>query len=64
MIFLLTVIIWCGIYLFNVMKKFDSDDAQERPWAYDHTTAMGAGIGFIFHLFVAVIVGTVLQVVI
>ena len=46
------------------MKEFDSDDAQERPWAYDHTTAMGAGIGFIFHLFVAVIVGTVLQVVI
>ena len=61
MIFLLTVIIWCGIYLFNVMKAFDSEDAKQRPWAYDHTAAMGAGFGFIIHLFMSIVVGIVLE---
>lgn len=62
MIFILTVIIWCGIYLFNVMKEFDSDDSKERPWAYDHTAAMGAGFGFMIHLIMSIVSGIVLQV--
>jgi len=61
MIFLLTVIIWCGWYIGTMLKKFDSEDAKERPWAYDHTSAMGAGFGLIIHLFFAIIVGAILQ---
>ena len=43
------------------MKEFNSEDAQERPWAYDHTAAMGAGIGFIIQLIMAIIAGGILE---
>lgn len=62
MIFILTVVIWCGCYVVSVLNTFNSEDAEERPWAYDHTAAMGAGFGFIIHLFISVITGIILQV--
>ena len=51
MIFILTILFYCGRYLIETTAMFNSEDAKERPWAYDHTAAMGAGIGFIFVLF-------------
>ena len=50
MIFILTVIIMCARYIKEVDDSFNSEDAKQRPWAYDHTAAMGASIGFIFIL--------------
>ena len=34
----------CARYISEVDDEFNSEDAQERPWAYDHTAAMGAGL--------------------
>ena len=51
MIFILTILIYCGRYLSETSAAFNSEDAIQRPWAYDHTAGMGAGIGFIFALF-------------
>ena len=62
MIFILTVLIWCGCYVLFVLNIFNSDDAQERPWAYDHTAAMGACFGFFIHLIMSIFTGIILEV--
>ena len=61
MIFVLTVLIWCGWYVLTMIGKFNSKDAKERPWAYDHTAAMGATFGFFIHLVMSIFVGIILQ---
>lgn len=33
-------------YVSRVLAEFNSEDAKERPWAYDHKAAMGAGCRF------------------
>ena len=38
--FILTIFIF-GRYLSETTAMFNSEDAKERPWAYDHTAAMG-----------------------
>ena len=64
MIFITTVFLWCAYYLHASAKALDSEDAKNRPWAYDHTSAMGMGFGFFINLIFAVIVGIVLEVMI
>lgn len=64
MIFITTVFLWCAYYLHASAKILDSEDAKKRPWAYDHTSAMGMGFGFFINLILAVIVGIVLEVMI
>ena len=61
MIFILTVVIICVRYISEVYNVFNSKDAEERPWAYDHTAAMGAGFGFIFVLFKSVVYGAIAE---
>lgn len=51
----------CVRYINEVDDVFNSEDAQERPWAYDHTAAMGAGFGFIFVLFKSVFYGVIAE---
>lgn len=64
MIFITTVFLWCAYFFHTSAKVLDSEDAKKRPWAYDHTSAMGMGIGFFINLILAVIVGIVLEVMI
>ena len=59
MIFILTILFYCRRYLNETSAMFNSEDAKERPWAYDHTTVMGAGIGFIVVLFKGVFYGAI-----
>ena len=59
MIFILTILICCGRYLFKTSAVFNSEDAIERPWAYDHTARIGASIGFIFALFQGAFYGVI-----
>lgn len=51
----------CARYISEVDNAFNSEDAQERSWAYDHTAAMGAGFGFIFVLFKSVFYGAIAE---
>lgn len=47
-------------YAFRAMAEFNSEDAKERPWAYDHKAAMGAGCG----VFIMVAISFVLTLVV
>ena len=61
MIFIFTVIIWCSIYAVILNKKFNSQDAQDRPWMYGRNEYIGATLKFIIHLVLSIIVGATLQ---
>ena len=63
MIFILMTLFCCRRYLNETSAMFNSEDAKERPWAYDHTTVMGAGIGFIVVLFKGVFYGAIGEVI-
>lgn len=59
MIFILTILFYCRRYLNETIAMFNSEDAKERPWVYDHTAVMGAGIGFIAVLFKGTFYGAI-----
>lgn len=63
MIFILTTLFYCRRYLNETSAMFNSEDAKERPWAYDHTAVMGAGIGFIVVLFKGAFYGAIGEVI-
>ena len=61
MIFLLTVVIWNGVYALIIREQFNSEDAQERPWMYGRGKGIRAMLGFLINLILSIIVGVILQ---
>lgn len=61
MIFILTVVIWNSVYALIIREKFNSEDAQERPWMHGRGAELRAMLGFLINLILSIIVGVVLQ---